>query len=597
MTSDMEVSESCKIQSVDFVIIDGNAQMEVVEDDIVQDLRKIGINVKTIKQSNEDYLATEKNGDYNMLFASTWGAPYDPHSYLESWGVASHVEYSAINGLEPPLTRDDLLAKIEGVQEELDLGVRSDKWRDILSDVHQQAIFLPLWGSRVPYVLNVRFSGFVPSNQAYTYPIHTIRVLSGSKNVTIAAGSAAGTLLDSVGPLNPHLYYPNQIFAQDWIFEGLCKYGQDGVIEPALATSWKETSIGEGQRVTFQLRQGVLFHDGTEFDCQAVKLNFDHVLEDTVKQRHAWHGTPQFLSNWYCTNDFEFVLETSKPYYPLLQELTYVRPLRIAAPSSFPNGTETDPTLANSCIPGGFGGEKWEHIEKNITCGGLTVPIGTGPFRYIGADALTEDIDHTITFQSHANYWGGAPDIDFAILKYYENTTDVFDDLVAGKLDMMLGKGPLSSKQVKEVRDNFSTTLQVHHSDVLQHSFLILNTGRVPTNDITTRRAIIHAINKGKFIEEEFAGLEQPVSQLLPRSSPYCDVDLTPKWSYDADKAMFLNCPTESGGVSAAAKGGIAAAAIAAVGLAIFVFHLIRREKQGKPVFGLKIKEVDMVSA
>ena len=595
--SDMEVPESCKALSVDFVIVDGNSQMEVVEDDIVQDLRKIGITVNTIKKSNEDYLATEKSGDYNMLFASTWGAPYDPHSYLESWGTASHVEHSAINGLEPPLTRDDLLAKIENVQGELDVSVRAGKWREILLDIHQQALFLPLWGSRIPYVLNGRFAGFVPSNQAYTYPINTVRVLSGSKNVTIAAGSAAGTLLDSVGPLNPHLYYPNQIFAQDWVFEGLCSYGQDGVIQPALAVSWKEESIGQGQRVTFQLRQGVQFHDGTEFDCQAVKLNFDHVLQESVKQRHAWHGTPQFLSNWYCNNDFEFVLETSKPYYPLLQELTYVRPLRIASPSSFPNGTDTDPAIANSCIPGGFGGEKWDHIESNITCGGLTVPIGTGPFRFVSAEALTEDIDHTITFQSHANYWGAVPDIDFAILRYYENTDDVFNDLVAGKLDMSLGRGPLTSKQVQDVRDKYSTTLTVSHSEVLQNSFLIMNTGRVPTNDIATRRAIIHAINKGKFIDEEFAGLEQPVAQLLPRSAPYCDVDLNPKWSYDIEKAMFINCPAPNEGISAAAKGGIAAAVVVAVGLAVFLLHLILREKQGKPVFGLKPKQVEMVSA
>jgi hypothetical protein len=59
---------------------------------------------------------------------------------------------------------------------------------------------------------------------------------------------------------------------------------------------------------------------------------------------------------------------------------------------------------------------------------------------------------------------------------------------------------------------------------------------------------------------------------------------------------MFINCPTDDG-ISAGAKAGIAVAVIAAVGLAVFVFHLIRREKQGKPVFGLKAKEVDMVSA
>lgn len=568
--------------------------MASVEDDIVEDLQKIGITVNTIKLDSEAYSETEKNGDYHLLFARTWGAPYDPHSYLESWQVPSHVEYSAIGGLEAPLTRDELLGKIEAVQGELDVEAREAQWHEILQDIHKQAIFLPLWGSRVPYTMNRRFTGFTPSNQAYTYPINNVRILSGSRNVTVAAGSGGGTLLENVGPLNPHQYSPNQLFAQAWVYEGLLSYGQDGAIEPGLAESWDEIYLEEGgQRVTFQLRQGVKFHDGTDFNCAAVKLNFDHVLHEVVRERHSWHGTPQVLSNWFCNGDFEFVVETSKAYYPLLQELTYIRPLTIAAPSAFVNGLDSDPATENSCLAGGFGGVKWDHIEEAITCGGLSAPIGTGPFKFIGSEPLTDDIDHTITFQGHADYWGGAPEIDYVHLKYFENTDQVYDAMLDGSLDMTLGSGPLTSPQIRELHLKHSAQVKVSHTDVIQHTFVIFNTGRVPTNDIETRRAIIHAIDKNRFIQEELAGLEQPVEQLLPETAPYCSIDLTPKWSFDLNKATLLNCPA---GLSVAAKSGIGAAVVLALGLAAFVCCLIRREKAGKPMFAPP-KDVELVSA
>ena len=48
------------------------------------------------------------------------------------------------------------------------------------------------------------------------------------------------------------------------------------------------------------------------------------------------------------------------------------------------------------------------------------------------------------------------------------------------------------------------------------------NTNASHTKNIDTRRAIIHAVDKARFIKEEFAGLEQPVTQLLPFNTPFC---------------------------------------------------------------------------
>ena len=196
--------------------------------------------------------------------------------------------------MDPPLTRDDLLQMISEVQLESNPRTIADKWKVIHQEIHNQAMFLPLWGARVPYVLNQRFGGFTPSTQTYSYPLESVTILSGSKNVKVAPG-AGGSLFKSVGPVNPHQYYPNQLFVQSWVYEGLVGYGQDGQPSAKLATKWVVEDLPSGgQRFTFTLRENVTFHDGELWTCEVAKLNFDHVLSDTVKQRHQWYGKASF---------------------------------------------------------------------------------------------------------------------------------------------------------------------------------------------------------------------------------------------------------------------------------------------------------------
>jgi len=107
---------------------------------------------------------------------------------------------------------------------------------------------------------------------------------------------------------------------------------------------------------------------------------------------------------------------------------------------------------------------------------------------------------------------------------------------------MALGIGPLTPKQVSDIKLYHSDYLNVLYSDVAHHSILVFNSNKPPLDDISTRRAVIRAIDKVSFIEEEFLGLKQPVMQLLPKSAPFCNVDLSPEWRYDIDKAKLLNC-------------------------------------------------------
>ena len=63
------------------------------------------------------------------------------------------------------------------------------------------------------------------------------------------------------------------------VYDGLVRY-KDGTleVEPALAESW--TISDDGKTYTFKLRDGVKFHDGTAFNAEAVKFNFDRMLDE-----------------------------------------------------------------------------------------------------------------------------------------------------------------------------------------------------------------------------------------------------------------------------------------------------------------------------
>ena len=113
--------------------------------------------------------------------------------------------------------------------------------------------------------------------------------------LTAASASAKPEILTyswpgNVGPLNPHLYSPNQMFAQAMVYEPLVRYMGKGKVAPWLAESWDISS--DQLTYTFHLRKNVVFSDGTPFDARAVKLNFDAILANA--ERHAWLGADFF---------------------------------------------------------------------------------------------------------------------------------------------------------------------------------------------------------------------------------------------------------------------------------------------------------------
>ncbi|ARC68886.1 nickel-binding periplasmic protein precursor [Bacillus licheniformis] len=135
-----------------------------------------------------------------------------------------------------------------------------------------------------------------------------------------------------IGEMNPHVYNPSQLFAQSMVYEPLVTYEAGGKLKPHLAESWDISS--DGKVYTFHLRKNVTFSDGTKFDAKIVKKNFDSILKHT--ELHSWLGFISKIAQTEVIDDHTFKLKLTEPYYPTIQELAVVRPVRFLGEAGFP---------------------------------------------------------------------------------------------------------------------------------------------------------------------------------------------------------------------------------------------------------------------
>lgn len=140
-----------------------------------------------------------------------------------------------------------------------------------------------------------------------------------------------------IGEMDPHVYVPSQLFAQSMMYEPLVTYGEGGELIPHLAESWDISE--DGLEYTFHLRDDVEFTNGTTFDADAVQSNFENILENI--DIHSWLGFIPKINDTEAVDEYTFKITLTEPYYPTLQELTVVRPVRFGDT----NVEDLDPAL------------------------------------------------------------------------------------------------------------------------------------------------------------------------------------------------------------------------------------------------------------
>lgn len=317
------------------------------------------------------------------------------------------------------------------------------------------------------------------------------------------AGSAEKTITVSwprdVGVMNPHVYNPSQLIAQSMIYEPLVSYKNGGKLEPHLAESW--TISEDGKEYTFKLRQNIKFSDGTAFNAAIAKKNFDAIMKNV--ENHSWLGFIGVLDKTEAVDEFTFKLTLKQPYYPTLQELSVVRPVRFLGEAGFPDDGDTSK--------------------------GIKQPVGTGPWML--SDYKT---DEYAEFTRNPNYWGEQPKVDKIVIKIIpDGETRVFA-FEKGELDLIYGEGIISMDAYKQLEA--SGQYETNLSEPIATRQLVLNTTNEALADMKVRQALQHGFNKQAMVEGVTSGLEEKADSLLSANFPYAQTNVTPAL-YDAEKA------------------------------------------------------------
>jgi peptide/nickel transport system substrate-binding protein len=288
------------------------------------------------------------------------------------------------------------------------------------------------------------------------------------------------------------------------IYEGLVRYAPGTLeVEPALAESWEISE--DGTVYTFQLRDGVTFHDGTPFDAEAVKFNFDRMLDE----EHPLHGTGPFPLSFFfgAIEETEVVDELTvrfhldEPYAPFLSNLAY------------PTGLIVSPAAVETHV---------DEFARN--------PAGTGPFMF----RLWES-NRQVALQRNEDYWDAAPPLAGVVFRPITDANARVSEMLSGGIDLMVEVPP---DNVQLFADDPQFVL---HEEAGPHLwFLILNTREAPFDDVRMRRAVNYAIDKESLVTNVLQGTATVAAGPTPEAFGWAyNEDLEP-YPYDPDRARAL---------------------------------------------------------
>lgn len=144
-----------------------NAQEKTIAQAVQADLACVGIQVNVIGEEKQTFLDRQRTGEFDLQYSLSWGAPYDPQSYFSSWRTPAHGDYQAQAGMPD---RDLIHREISAFMIEGDEDKRRALASDILTRVHDAAVYLPVSFSKTKAVHAKRLKGVGFAASQYEIP-------------------------------------------------------------------------------------------------------------------------------------------------------------------------------------------------------------------------------------------------------------------------------------------------------------------------------------------------------------------------------------------------------------------------------------------
>lgn len=304
--------------------------------------------------------------------------------------------------------------------------------------------------------------------------------------------------------LNPRIIgYPAEVTNNgplpflDPVVQSLVHFDEKGNHVPWLAESWETDA--DAATITFKLRKGVKFHDGTDFNAEAVKWNIEKYIENKRTETAN-------IDSMEVADDHTLVIHLKEWNSSSLEAIGFF--VRYVSPAA---------------------------VEEHGVEWAYTNPVGTGPF------LLDKwDMNVSVSYKKNPNYWEpGEPKIDRIELLIIEDANTAASALRAGEVDLIqAGNIDLADELINS--GEFDYVLQKNGIGAVGVGLIPDSTTEgSPFADVRVRKAMGHAIDEAALAETFGKGYWETTNQWGSREAYTFNPDVE-GFPYDPDKARQL---------------------------------------------------------
>ncbi|MGR3763051.1 staphylopine-dependent metal ABC transporter substrate-binding lipoprotein [Rossellomorea sp. NS-SX7] len=120
---------------------DINSSSQKTQAEFIQSsLKKIGVQLDIVGEESTSIANRRSTGEYDLLFNQTWGLAYDPQSTI----AAFTSEASYLHTTKGIKQANELYEKIDDVMRATEEETKRSLYEDILTIVHEEAVFIPI---------------------------------------------------------------------------------------------------------------------------------------------------------------------------------------------------------------------------------------------------------------------------------------------------------------------------------------------------------------------------------------------------------------------------------------------------------------------
>ena len=298
---------------------------------------------------------------------------------------------------------------------------------------------------------------------------------------------------------------------QTHIYDRLVYIDEDRTPSPWISEDWEASD--DGTELTFHIREGVMFHDGTDLDGDAVKRSFDRILDpDMASPALAQMGT---LEETELVDDYTVLFRFEEPYAPFYTNI------------SLSYGGIVSPTAADE-LGDGFGRE----------------PVGSGPFQF--KEWPTGQRISLERFEDYVNYRGddeneGPVHVDELHFDIISDVSTRLAALESGELDI----SDVDRQQAPDIEadDRFKV---IRWEDATNHNFLEF-VDRAPFNYPEVRQAMACLIDRQTVVDAAYNGYASVNLLPMPTGLAGWDEEIGQEHGYPFDPDRAEEILTEAG--------------------------------------------------